>query len=64
VHGFADGISGIVTQPYEGGKEDGVWGFTKGLAKGSMGLVTKPGAGMVIPFISYIFCPMWLRHWT
>ncbi|PVH67675.1 glycosyltransferase family 1 protein [Cadophora sp. DSE1049] len=45
-YGFYDGITGIVTQPMEGAKKDGALGFAKGLAKGSIGLVTKPGAAM------------------
>jgi sterol 3beta-glucosyltransferase len=41
-----DGLSGIVTKPYKGAKEGGWAGFSKGVAKGTMGLVTGPGAGM------------------
>jgi sterol 3beta-glucosyltransferase len=40
-----DGVAGFVTEPYKGAKEDGGMGFAVGLAKGTMGLFTKPGAG-------------------
>lgn len=29
----------------QGAKKDGALGFAKGLAKGTVGLITKPGAG-------------------
>ncbi|KAF7889829.1 uncharacterized protein EAF02_002244 [Botrytis sinoallii] len=45
-YGFYDGITGIVTQPMQGAKKDGALGFAKGLAKGTVGLITKPGAAM------------------
>lgn len=45
-YGFYDGLTGIVTQPMNGAKQDGALGFAKGLAKGTVGLVTKPGAAM------------------
>ena len=48
-YGLYDGITGIVTQPLKGAKDDGVLGFTKGLAKGTVGIVTKPGAGTFLP---------------
>ncbi|KAI9682312.1 MAG: hypothetical protein M1817_000366 [Caeruleum heppii] len=43
--GFYDGISGLVTQPLKGAKEQGAAGFLKGLGKGMGGLILKPGAG-------------------
>lgn len=43
--GFYDGISGLVTQPLEGAKKDGVAGLIKGFGKGIGGVVLKPGAG-------------------
>jgi sterol 3beta-glucosyltransferase len=49
-YGFYDGITGIVTQPIKGAKEGGTLGFAKGLAKGTVGLVTKTGAGMSLRF--------------
>jgi len=45
--GFYEGITGVITQPLEGAKNDGTLGFLKGLGKGSMGLVAKPGSGML-----------------
>jgi vacuolar protein sorting-associated protein 13A/C len=41
------GVTGIVTKPYEGAKEDGFLGFAKGMGKGVTGLVTKPISGVV-----------------
>ncbi len=32
-------------QPWEGAKKEGFKGFLKGAGKGTIGLVTKPGAG-------------------
>lgn len=43
--GFYDGISGLVTQPLEGAKKEGMTGLLKGFAKGIGGVVLKPGAG-------------------
>ncbi|ETS77967.1 hypothetical protein PFICI_10029 [Pestalotiopsis fici W106-1] len=44
--GFYHGITGFVTQPYKGAKEEGTPGFLKGAGKGTVGLITKPGAAM------------------
>ena len=44
--GFYDGITGLVTQPLEGAKKEGLAGFFKGAAKGVGGLVLKPAAGI------------------
>lgn len=43
-----DGISGLVTQPLEGAKKEGVAGLLKGFGKGIGGVVFKPSAGMCI----------------
>ena len=43
--GFYDGISGLVTQPLDGAKKEGVAGLIKGFGKGIGGVVLKPGAG-------------------
>ena len=40
-----DGISGLVTQPFEGAKKEGFVGLIKGLGKGIGGVVLKPQAG-------------------
>ncbi|XP_023292594.2 vacuolar protein sorting-associated protein 13 [Lucilia cuprina] len=47
VMGFVDGVTGCVTKPISGAKEEGVEGFFKGLGKGTIGLVTRPTAGIV-----------------
>lgn len=44
--GLYRGITGFVTQPYAGAKEEGMVGFLKGAGKGTAGLIVKPGAGM------------------
>lgn len=46
--GFYQGITGFVTQPYKGAKEEGALGFLKGAGKGSIGLFAKPGSGTLI----------------
>ena len=43
--GFYDGITGVVTQPINGAKENGVIGAVTGIGKGVGGLILKPGAG-------------------
>ncbi len=40
-----DGIAGLVTQPFEGAKKEGVAGFLKGFGKGIGGVMLKPQAG-------------------
>lgn len=46
VHGMADGLSDIFTQPYKGGQEEGAKGVAKGIGKGAIGLTTKVSSGM------------------
>lgn len=41
------GVSGIVTQPIKGAKEEGFAGFGKGIGKGVLGTVVKPVSGVV-----------------
>lgn len=41
------GVTGVITKPVSGAKEQGVEGFFKGLGKGAVGLVVKPVAGVV-----------------
>ena len=43
--GIYDGVSGLLTQPLEGVKKEGVAGLIKGFGKGIGGVVLKPGAG-------------------
>ncbi|EDW46783.1 GM20965, partial [Drosophila sechellia] len=47
VMGFVDGVSGVVTKPVIGARDNGVEGFFKGLGKGAIGLVARPTAGVV-----------------
>ncbi|XP_030388188.1 vacuolar protein sorting-associated protein 13 [Scaptodrosophila lebanonensis] len=47
VMGFVDGVTGVVTKPVSGAREQGVEGFFKGLGKGAIGLVARPTAGVV-----------------
>ncbi|KAH8901727.1 UDP-Glycosyltransferase/glycogen phosphorylase [Thozetella sp. PMI_491] len=44
--GFYHGVTGVVTQPLQGAKKEGIKGFLKGAGKGTIGLVTKPGAAL------------------
>lgn len=43
--GWYDGITGLVTQPWRGGKKDGATGVLKGIGKGMGGFIAKPFAG-------------------
>jgi hypothetical protein len=43
--GFYEGITDIITKPVVGAKKEGTLGFVKGLGKGSMNMVAKPGSG-------------------
>ncbi|XP_052841610.1 intermembrane lipid transfer protein Vps13 [Drosophila gunungcola] len=47
VMGFVDGVTGVVTKPVSGARDNGVEGFFKGLGKGAIGLVARPTAGVV-----------------
>ncbi|KAL0264499.1 hypothetical protein SLS55_000449 [Diplodia seriata] len=44
--GLFEGISGLVTQPLKGAKEEGAGGFIKGFGKGIAGIALKPQAGI------------------
>ncbi|GFF54671.1 sterol 3-beta-glucosyltransferase UGT80A2 [Aspergillus lentulus] len=44
-YGVAGGLTDIFVQPYKGGKDEGAIGAAKGLAKGTIGTVTKLGSG-------------------
>lgn len=46
-YGLYDGLSGLVTQPINGAKGEGVAGFIKGVGKGLGGVVLKPCAGKI-----------------
>ncbi|KAB2580955.1 UDP-glucuronosyl/UDP-glucosyltransferase [Lasiodiplodia theobromae] len=48
--GLYEGISGLITQPLKGAKEDGAGGFIKGVGKGIAGIALKPqAAAFAIP---------------
>lgn len=47
VEGLVGGITGLVTQPVSGAKEDGFEGFMKGVGKGMIGVVTQPATSIV-----------------
>ncbi|KAI9806727.1 MAG: hypothetical protein M1825_006184 [Sarcosagium campestre] len=49
VYGVRDGVTGIVTQPYRGARDEGVVGFVKGTGKGVGGFVLKDLAALVGP---------------
>jgi hypothetical protein len=43
--GIANGLTGLVVDPYKGAKKDGAKGFFLGMGKGILGVVTKPAVG-------------------
>ena len=45
--GLYEGVTGLVTAPYNGLQEDGAQGFMKGMVQGVMGLAIKPTAGVL-----------------
>lgn len=45
--GIFAGVTGLVTDPLKGAKEDGAVGFIKGMGKGVVGLATKSTSGVV-----------------
>ncbi|KAL4886738.1 hypothetical protein BJY04DRAFT_204881 [Aspergillus karnatakaensis] len=46
-HGLVDGLTGLITQPYKGAKEEGALGAVKGLAKGTIGATAEVGSAAV-----------------
>ncbi|KAH7397749.1 hypothetical protein BKA64DRAFT_623727 [Cadophora sp. MPI-SDFR-AT-0126] len=48
--GIYDGVTGLVTQPYTGARDNGPVGFVKGLGMGLTGFVLKDLAAIVGPF--------------
>ena len=44
--GFASGLTGLVTRPFEEGRRGGALGFMKGIGLGVAGVVTKPILGV------------------
>jgi hypothetical protein len=45
-YGMYDGVTGLVTQPWNGARKDGTSGFFKGIGKGIGGFATKPSAAL------------------
>lgn len=45
-YGMYDGVTGLVTQPWNGAKKEGATGFFKGVGKGVGGIIAKPGAAL------------------
>lgn len=50
VYGIYDGCTGLVLQPYNGAREGGAVGFTKGVGMGLTGFVLKDLAAIFGPF--------------
>ena len=50
VFGLYDGVTGVVTQPVRGAKENGGRGFARGAAMGLTGLVLKSISAVIGPF--------------
>jgi len=44
--GWYDGLTGLVTQPWQGAQKEGTAGFFKGIGKGIGGFIAKPSAAM------------------
>lgn len=47
VMGVVDGVTGVITKPISGAKQEGFGGFFKGLGKGAVGLVARPTSGVI-----------------
>ena len=45
--GIWTGISGVVTKPLEGLREEGVEGLFKGIGKGAIGVFVHPATGII-----------------
>ncbi|KAL8672527.1 MAG: hypothetical protein Q9168_003030, partial [Polycauliona sp. 1 TL-2023] len=46
-YGVYDGVTGLITQPMKGAKQEGVAGFVKGFGKGIGGFFLKPSAAFM-----------------
>jgi vacuolar protein sorting-associated protein 13A/C len=57
LRGAFDGVTGVVTQPIEGAKKNGMGGFVTGIGVGLVGLVVKPTAGVIdlVNKVSFFF---------
>ncbi|XP_022255668.1 vacuolar protein sorting-associated protein 13C-like [Limulus polyphemus] len=47
IMGVFEGVTGVVTKPVTGAKEEGIGGFFKGIGKGLIGVVARPTGGVV-----------------
>jgi hypothetical protein len=47
-------MTDIVTKPMKGAKEEGALGFFKGVGKGSLNMVAKPGSGRSTIHINFL----------
>lgn len=56
--GLYDGVTGMVTQPIRGGKEEGALGVLKGMGKGMGGALVKPVAG-IFGSMGYLHKGLW-----
>ncbi|KAK4894044.1 hypothetical protein LTR27_007628 [Elasticomyces elasticus] len=45
IQGIGDGFRDVIMQPIKGGQEEGAWGATKGIAKGTASLLSKTASG-------------------
>ncbi|XP_054161337.1 intermembrane lipid transfer protein Vps13-like [Oppia nitens] len=45
--GVFSGVTGVITKPFEGVKEDGFEGLIKGVGKGVVGIVVQPTTGVI-----------------
>ncbi|CAG2170405.1 unnamed protein product, partial [Oppiella nova] len=45
--GVISGVTGVITQPIEGAKEDGIEGLFKGMGKGVVGIIAQPTTGLI-----------------
>ncbi|POS86223.1 hypothetical protein EPUL_000395, partial [Erysiphe pulchra] len=50
VYGIYDGVSGLVLQPYNGARDEGLVGFIKGVGMGLTGFFLKDLAAIIGPF--------------
>ncbi|KAI1289479.1 Vacuolar protein sorting-associated protein 13C [Halotydeus destructor] len=45
--GFLSGITGLVTKPFQGARDEGLEGLVKGIGKGAVGVVVQPVSGAI-----------------
>ena len=52
--GLFKGVTGVVAEPFEGTKNEGVAGFFKGISRGVTGLYVKP-AGKIFKNLVFFY---------